>query len=159
MAGSKRYYETTFIVDSILEDEKVDAIIEKYTSFLTKNECEITKTEKWGRRKFTYSIKGRQTGHYVSIEFSSGPGVISKLERTYHLDENILRFLNVSFDKKMLAERNAYFTKKEELMREREAASKAMEQSAEQVSAETAPAAAELPAVAVNENQAEARTV
>lgn len=130
MAEKKNYYETTFILDSILEDEKVDAILSKYTGFLTKNGAEIVKADKWGRKKFSYPIKKRVTGHYVTIEFSANPDIVAKLERTYHLDENILRFLNISFDKKELAERNAYFAKKEELAREREAAAKEEEQSA-----------------------------
>ena len=73
MADKNTYYETTFILDSILEDDKVDAIVSKYTNFLTKNGSEIVKSEKWGRRKFTYPIKKRQTGHYVTIEFTSTP--------------------------------------------------------------------------------------
>ena len=130
MAENKRYYETTFILDSILEDDKVDIILNKYTDFIKKNSGEIVKTEKWGRRKFAYPIKKRQTGHYVTVEFTSDSDIIAKLERTYHLDDNILRFLNIAFDKKTLAERNAYFTKKEEVAREREAAAKEEEQSA-----------------------------
>ncbi len=130
MADINRNYETTFILDSILEDDKVDTIVGKYTNFLTKNGSEIVKTEKWGRRKFAYSIKKRQTGHYVTIEFKGTPDIVAKLERTYHLDDNILRFLNIAFDKKTLAERNAYFQKKEEAAREREAAAKEEERSA-----------------------------
>ena len=121
MTDNKRFYETTFILDSILEDDKVDAIVSKYTNFLTKNASEIVKTEKWGRKKLAYPIKKRQTGHYVTIEFTSESDLIAKLERAYHLDDNILRFLNIAFDKKTLGERNAYFQKKEELAREREA--------------------------------------
>ena len=123
-----KHYETTFIVDSILEDERVDSIISKYSNFFTKNEGEILKTEKWGRRKLAYSIKRKNAGSYVSIEFTGDPSVIAKLERAYHLDDDILRFLTVSFDKKTLEERNAYLIKKEQILKEREAAA---QQSAE----------------------------
>lgn len=123
-----KHYETTFIVDSILEDERVDSIINKYSSFFTKNEGEVLKTEKWGRRKLAYSIKKKNAGSYVSMEFTGDPSVISKLERAYHLDDDILRFLTVSFDKKTLEERNAYLIKKEQILKEREAAA---QQSAE----------------------------
>jgi|SRR4030095_271600 small subunit ribosomal protein S6 len=110
---SKRYYETTFIVDSILEDDKVEAIITRYTNLFTKNGGEIVKTEKWGRKKFSYPIKKRNTGSYISIEFTSEPSIIAKLERAYHLDDDILRFLTISYDKKSLDTRNAYHTRKE----------------------------------------------
>jgi small subunit ribosomal protein S6 len=126
------YYETTFIVDSIFEDDRVDSIVNKYTNFFKKNGAEVIKTEKWGRRKLAYQIKRKPTGSYVSIEFSGDPAVISKLERAYHLDDDILRFLTVSFDKKTLEDRNVYLIKKEQILKERaEAAAAAQQQTAE----------------------------
>lgn len=116
-----RFYETTFIVDALLEDEKVDKIIDHYTKFLKKNNAEVVNVEKWGRRKLAYPIKKRLSGSYVTLEVISEPSVISKLERAYNLDEDILRYLTVSFDKKTLIERNAYLEKKEQILREREA--------------------------------------
>ncbi len=126
-----KYYETTFIVDSILEDERVDSILNKYSTFFTKNEGEILKTEKWGRRKLAYPIKKKVTGSYISIEFTADPSVIAKLERAYHLDEDILRFLTVSFDKKTLEERSVYLIKKEQILKEREATALLLQLSAE----------------------------
>ncbi|MBN8585054.1 MAG: 30S ribosomal protein S6 [Ignavibacteria bacterium] len=132
-----KYYETTFIVDSILEDERVDAIVNKYAAFFKKNEGEVIKTEKWGRRKLAYPIKKKPTGSYVSIEFTADPSVIAKLERAYHLDDDILRFLTVSFDKKTLDERNAYLVKKEQIMKEREAAAQQLQQQQQSAEADT----------------------
>src|SRR5688572_7705820 len=106
--NTHNHYETTFIVDSIFEDERVDAIVNKYTGFFTKNGGEVLKTEKWGRKKMAYAIKKKQTGSYVSIEFTAEPTVIAKLERAYHLDDDIMRFLTVTFDKKTLVEREVY---------------------------------------------------
>ncbi len=123
-----KYYETTFIVDSIYEDERVDTILNKYTNFFKKNDGEVVKTEKWGRRKFAYPIKNKATGSYVTIEFTADPSVIAKLERAYHLDDDILRFLNVSFDRKTLEEREVYLVKKEQIMKEREAAAALLQQ-------------------------------
>lgn len=118
---STRFYETTFIVDALLEDEKVDKIIDHYTKFLKKNNAEVVNVEKWGRRKLAYPIKKRLSGSYVTLEVNSEPSVISKLERAYNLDEDILRYLTVSFDKKTLMDRNAYLEKKEQILKEREA--------------------------------------
>lgn len=118
-------YETIFILDAILDDEKVESIVQKYSAFLTKNNCSVVNIDKWGRRKFAYQIKKKHTGFYISIEFTGMADVVSKLERQYHLDENIIRYLTVSFDKRTVAERKAYFEKKAQLeaeYREREAA-------------------------------------
>ena len=118
-------YETIFILDAILDDEKVESIIQKYSAFLTKNNCSVVNIDKWGRRKFAYQIKKKHTGFYISIEFTGATDVVSKLERQYHLDESIIRYLTVSFDKRTVVERKAYFEKKAQLeaeYREREAA-------------------------------------
>ena len=40
--------------------------------------------------------------------------------RAYHLDENILRFLTISFDKRTLNVKNAYFEKKQMELAEKE---------------------------------------
>jgi small subunit ribosomal protein S6 len=109
---ANRYYETTFIVDSILEDDKVEAILNRYINFFEKNGGEVAKTEKWGRRKLSYPIKKRTTGSIISIEFSAEPSIIAKLERAYHLDDEVLRFSTVSFDKKSLDVRNSYHARR-----------------------------------------------
>jgi small subunit ribosomal protein S6 len=110
---ANRYYETTFIVDSILEDDKIDSIVSRYTSFFTKNGGEVVKTDKWGRRKLSYPIKKRTTGFHITIEFTGEPSIIAKLERAYHLDDEVLRFLVISYDKKSLETRNSYLARKE----------------------------------------------
>lgn len=147
--NTHKHYETTFIVDSIFEDERVDAIVNKYQSFFTKNGGEVLKTEKWGRRKLSYPIKKRQTGSYVSVEFTAEPSVIAKLERAYHLDDDILRFLTVSFDKKTLEERNTYLVKKEQIAKEREAA--ALQSAAQQTAQDEQSAEADTVAEAKSE--------
>ncbi len=127
-------YETIFILDALLDDEKVDQIIQKYSAFITKNGCSMINTDKWGRRKFAYQIKKKHTGFYVSIEFTGQADAVAKLERQYHLDDNILRYLTVSFDKRTIAERKAYFEKKAQLeaeYREREAAEELQRAAAE----------------------------
>lgn len=132
-----RNYETIFILDSAAEEDKIESQIQKYVNFITKNNSEVVNIDRWGRRKFAYPIKKKHTGYYVSIEFTSGPGIITKLDRNYHLDDNVLRYLTVSYDKKTMAERKTYFEKKqlEQAAREQEAA----KQSAEQEQADESP--------------------
>ena len=107
-----RNYETIIILDSVADEDKIEAQIQKYVTFLTKNGSEIVNIDRWGRKKFAYQIKKKHTGYYVSIEFTSGADIVAKLDRAYHLDENVLRFLTISFDKKTLGERKLYFEKK-----------------------------------------------
>ncbi len=96
----------------MLEDEKVESITNKYVNLLTKNGANVILIDNWGRKKFAYAIKKRLSGFYISIEFTAPSGVISKLEKAFHIDDNILRFLTVHYDKSTYKERQGHLEKK-----------------------------------------------
>ena len=98
----KRNYETTFIVNAGLDDPQIDAVIEKVKELIVKNGGELRDVFKWGRKRFTYTIRKKNNGFYTVIEFSAPGDAIAKLERHYQLDENIIRYLTIQLDKKAL---------------------------------------------------------
>lgn len=97
-----RIYESVIIINATLEDPQVDAEIEKVKDFIQKNNGEIRAIEKWGRRRLTYAIKKKNNGFYVLYEFKAPGDIVTKLERQYQLNENIIRYLTVQLDKKAL---------------------------------------------------------
>lgn len=97
-----RIYESVIILNATLEDVQVDAEVEKIKDFIQKNNGEIRAVEKWGRRRLAYAIKKKNNGFYVLYEFKAPGDLIGKLERQYHLNENIIRFLTIELDKKAL---------------------------------------------------------
>lgn len=105
---SKRYYESYLIIDGNLEDTAIEDIIRKYESLLIKNEVEINNIDRIGRKRLSYLIKKRLTGYYVCFEIFSSPQFISKLERTYILDENVLRYLTIFMSSKALKEKEEH---------------------------------------------------
>lgn len=107
MPDVRRVYETTFIVNASLDDHQIDGVIEKVKEVITKNAGEIRELVKWGRKRFAYSIKKKNNGFYVVIEFMASGDLIAKLERHYFLDENILRYITLVLDKKALKARTA----------------------------------------------------
>ncbi|HQT92195.1 MAG TPA: 30S ribosomal protein S6 [Candidatus Kryptobacter bacterium] len=101
----QREYETTFIINSNLEDGQVEAIITRYQEFVTKNGGEVTTVDRWGRRRLAYTIRKKNAGFYVQVLHKSPTDIVSKLERTFKLDEDVIRHLTVVVDKNMLKAR------------------------------------------------------
>ena len=97
-----RHYETTFIVDSSLDPEKIESIIDKSSEIITRLGGEIVEIKHWGKRRLAYEIAKRQYGYYVIFNYRAPGEVIKELERTFRLNQNILRYLTIYLDEKTL---------------------------------------------------------
>jgi len=100
-----RLYETTFIVNASLDDTQVDAVIGRVQDVIVKNGGAVSALNKWGRKRLAYSINKKTNGFYVNIEFTAPAPLLASLERSFQLDEMILRFLTIQLDQKALAAR------------------------------------------------------
>ncbi len=107
MSSTNRTYETTFIVNASLDDAQVEAVVGRVQETITKNGGTIKAVNKWGRKRLAYPINKRTNGFYVNLEFDAPGTVLAHLERTYTLDEMILRNLTLVLEKKALAARAA----------------------------------------------------
>ena len=107
MSNVTRQYETTFIVNASLDDVQVDGVIGRVQETITKNGGTISSLNKWGRKRLAYSINKRTNGFYVNVEFEAPGTLLAPLERSFQLDEMILRHLTVVLDKKAIAARTA----------------------------------------------------
>ncbi len=107
MDKPKRLYETSFIVNASLDDTQIDAVIGRVQDTITKNGGTINAVNKWGRKRLAYQINKKTNGFYVNIEFNAPGTLLSLLERSYQLDEMILRYLTVAFNTKALKARAA----------------------------------------------------
>lgn len=89
----RKLYETTFIVNAAMEDQDIDEVVSKVTTFLTNNSGEIVEVNKWGRRRLAYPINKKFNGYYVHLVYSSLPSDIPQFERLLVLDNSIIRHL------------------------------------------------------------------
>lgn len=95
-----RHYETTFVIDPVVQKEDVDKLVNGYVDLLKESGSEIVHVEKWGLRQLAYPINKRSSGLYFTVEFSNESGdLIDKLELTYRRDESVMRFLTIALDK------------------------------------------------------------
>jgi len=101
----QKIYESTFIVNAALDDAQIDVVIEKVKDVIVKNGGEIRSTEKWGRKRLAYTIDKKNNGFYAFLEFKAPGDLLIKLERHFHLEEQVIRHLTIQLDKKGLKAR------------------------------------------------------
>lgn len=95
---SSRVYETAVIINAALDDPQIESVISQIKDTISNNGGEIREIENWGRKRLAYMIKKSKVGYYLIIRFNASPNLISKLERSYQLDEHILRYLTIKLD-------------------------------------------------------------
>jgi small subunit ribosomal protein S6 len=97
----RRLYESTYIVNAVLEDTEIDSIVDRLVEFIGEHGAQILEMNKWGRRRLAYPIMKKYNGYYVYLVFEAPAEAIPQLERFYVLDENIMRHLTVQLDPKL----------------------------------------------------------
>ena len=95
----KHNYESAVIINAALEDEQIDAILNKLKDAITVNGGEISSVDVWGRKRLAYQIKKSKIGYYVIFQFEAPVTAIAQIERVYRLEESILRFLTIQLSK------------------------------------------------------------
>ncbi|WP_127582242.1 30S ribosomal protein S6 [Paenibacillus koleovorans] len=89
-----RKYEVMYIVRTDIEQEQVQATIEKFQGIIN-NGGEITKHDVMGKRRLAYEINKFRDGHYVLVHFNANPDVVAELDRVMKISDEIVRYLIV----------------------------------------------------------------
>lgn len=95
-----RKYETFFITDPDLADEVNTVIDDKFKTVVTSNGGSVLNYVPWGKKKLAYTVKKRNRGHYILMEYAGGPELVAELERNMRLDERVLKFITVLLDER-----------------------------------------------------------
>ncbi len=103
-----RKYETIFILDPDLEDEKTQSAVEKVKGIITQSGGEILKAEDWGKRKLAYDVRKKPRGHYILIHFTGSPTLLSELERNYRVMDAVIKFQSVRLDERQETSSKAF---------------------------------------------------
>lgn len=94
----KGVYESAILVNAALDDQQIEAILTKIKDFIINNGGQIRDFENWGRKRLAYTVEKSKIGYYAIFRFDASSDFIAKLERTYSLDEHILRYLTLTLD-------------------------------------------------------------
>jgi small subunit ribosomal protein S6 len=96
----KRAYELTFIVRLDGVDEALlNSTVDQVRAWVEADELgQVTRIDRWGRRKMAYEIDKQREGFYVLFEAKIEPRALMELERNLNLSPYILRYLFVRTD-------------------------------------------------------------
>ncbi len=99
--NARRVYETTIIVNAALEDQDIDAVVNKVSGYIENHGGEVKEINKWGRRRLAYPINKKYNGFYVHVVFDTNPSTVPILERFLVLEDTILRHLTLVLPEKL----------------------------------------------------------
>lgn len=84
-------YEGIFVIDTKLKE--VEKALVGVEEIIVKNGGKVEKKESWGKKNLAYEVKGEKEGAYFMINFRAQPKTIRELEKSYRMNEAILRHL------------------------------------------------------------------
>ncbi|MDO7906174.1 30S ribosomal protein S6 [Paenibacillus sp. JX-17] len=88
-----RKYEVMYIIRPDIEQEAVQAAVEKFQGIISNGGGEITNHDVMGKRRLAYEIKKFRDGFYVLVNFTAEPAVVTELERIMKISDEVIRYL------------------------------------------------------------------
>jgi small subunit ribosomal protein S6 len=97
-----RRYELMLLFRPDLEDDKLQAAVERVTRAIVNAGGALTKVSPWGKRRLAYDIKHFREASYFLIHFDIAPSEVRGIERGILITEEILRHLVTVLEEKAL---------------------------------------------------------
>ena len=88
-----RRYELMLLLRPDLEDDKLQAAVEKVTRAIVNGGGSLSKVSPWGKRRLAYDIGAHREASYFLIHFDIEPAQVREIERGMLISEEILRHL------------------------------------------------------------------
>lgn len=99
MQSHLRSYEVMFIVRPDMADEDLDKLVSTMEGNATHAGAKLKKdTEKWGKRRLAYAVRGFADGNYVLMTLESDGKAIHEVERRLRVTEPVIKFITVRVD-------------------------------------------------------------
>ena len=99
-----RQYELYLVIDAEIEEEDVNAIVERMTELVTVGDGEtggeVIKVVVRGKRRLAYPIRKKNESQDVILFLQTPSQALREMERVLKLDERVLRYLLVRTDEK-----------------------------------------------------------
>ncbi|MCB9451940.1 MAG: 30S ribosomal protein S6 [Anaerolineaceae bacterium] len=97
----RKSYELTFIVRNDPNDDVINGVINQVQAWVEADSLgQVTKINRWGRRRLAYEINRQRDGYYVVMNADMDPKNHAELDRNMKLSTDILRYLLIVPDHK-----------------------------------------------------------
>lgn len=87
-----RKYETIFVLNANVEEEKRNELIQKFAGIINSN-GEVLKIDEWGNKKLSYEIQKMREGYYVLVEYNANTDLPKELERNLRITDEVIRYM------------------------------------------------------------------
>jgi small subunit ribosomal protein S6 len=95
-----RRYELMLLLRPDLEDDKLQAAVEKVTRAIVNAGGSLSKVSPWGKRRLAYDINHFREASYFLIHFDIEPSQVRGIERGLLISEEILRHLVIVLEER-----------------------------------------------------------
>ena len=86
-------YEGMIILKPDLAKENLDKVLTQIKDIFDKNKSSVDELKEWSKQNLTFPIKKYKEGLYYLANFHVDPSAISKIRKSFGLNESILRVL------------------------------------------------------------------
>ena len=86
-------YELLYIIVDDLSQEAKQAVTDRLSAVVTSAGGEVVSLDKWGTRKYAYTIDFKSEGYYVLMTFTAPATDPAVLTRLSHIMDEIVRIM------------------------------------------------------------------
>jgi len=90
------------MINAALDDDQIEVEVSRLQENIINFGGEIIEVEKVGRKRLAYIVNKSKIGYYAIFRFNAPSNIVAKLERSYSLNDNVLRFLTILLDQDAL---------------------------------------------------------
>ncbi|MBI5059577.1 30S ribosomal protein S6 [candidate division KSB1 bacterium] len=85
-------YELVLVFDPNLENEQIETELRRFQEIIAADGT-TRRWERWGKRRLTYEIRGRQYGYYALAMFDLNTAAVAELDRLVRISPTVIRHL------------------------------------------------------------------
>ena len=87
-----RNYEVMLILPPYSDDDVIGRVTDRFQQVISGGGGEVTKVDRWGKRRLAYEIARLTEGFYVIVECTADPSAMKELDRVLTLADEVVRF-------------------------------------------------------------------